>query len=216
MNLKIESNAYTKLDKMIGISNVNVLLGEQKFENLILYGDVIIKGEYYKNDNEVLTPFENKIPFEIVFTKENTTITNISICDFEYYEVAGRGIEASFNIFVDYELNDERSTINLIEEKELEEYKNEVTNKIDELLEEKIGLIDDNFLEVKKDELIITENERKEEKVKMNPKKDPSSVIKVIYYKNGEIVKDLCQKHNLSYDQVLKEMKNMNITILIV
>ena len=36
MNLKIESNAFTKLDEMVGTNNVEILLGEYTFENLSL------------------------------------------------------------------------------------------------------------------------------------------------------------------------------------
>lgn len=198
MNLKIESNAFTKLDEMVGTNNVEILLGEYTFENLSLKGNVIIKGDYYDKNIEGTKEFKNEIPYEIVFTKEEPIINKIEISNFEFYEVVGRGIESSFNIIVDYNFNDvinNREVIEKSEDTEIEDIKDSITEQVDQLLAETMEVIDDNFLE----ENIVLE-ERKTEKI---AKKDPSTVIKVIYYKEGDMVKELCKKHNLSYEKVL-------------
>ena len=239
MNLKIESNAYTKLEGMVGVSKVDIILGENNFENLTLNGTVIIKGEYYNNNSDDKITFKNEIPYEIVFTKEEPVINNIEICDFEYYEVAGRGIESNFFINVDYDITDKNETreiLEIVEENDniienlIEEYKEEISSRVDDILEEKLGSVDDNFLEeeskpviqsvelrkLEKNKITPTKEERKPatqsvelrklEKNKITPsQKDPSTTIKVIYYKDSDRVKDLCHKHNLSYNQVLEE-----------
>lgn len=201
MNLKVESNAFTILTEMIGISNVNIELYDYLLENQTLKGNIRISGEYYTNnleyeENNGLREFENIIPYEIVFTKEHTNINSIEIKDFEYYEVAGRGIEANFIIDVDYDIEESRQEKN-------ELIKEEITKEIDELLTEKIETVEDNFFE---EEAIITEERNLVSNINdTKNKKDPKVIIKVIYYKNDENIKELCNKHNISYDLVLKE-----------
>ena len=72
MNLKVESNAYVKLENMEKVSNVDVLIGEYTFNDYILKGEIVLKGNYYTSnifldENNESVSFENTIPFEVVF-----------------------------------------------------------------------------------------------------------------------------------------------------
>ncbi len=161
MNLKIESNAFIKLDEMVGTNNVEIFLGEYVFEDLVLKGNVIIKGNYYDNNAEETIEFKNEIPYEIVFTKEEPIINKIEITDFEFYEVVGRGIESSFNIVVDYDfidISNNREVIEKNEDNEIENIKDSITEQVDQLLTETMEVIDDNFLE---ENIILEEREIK-------------------------------------------------------
>lgn len=217
MNIQINSNAFTKLEQMVGISTVNIEVLEYNLTDKVLTGQVKISGEYYSNnkdfeENNGLNNFENQIPFEIIFTNGTPSIRNVNINNFEYYEIAGRGIEATFDIDVYYDLIDEKTrteefTEQLLEEKndltisdeivnsidcdivpKEEVIKESITDQIDDILTSKLKVKNDNFLEE-------TPKKRVEKK----------SVIKVIYYNKNEQVKELCQNHNFLYENVLKE-----------
>ncbi len=206
MNLKIESNAFTKLEEMTGIKEVDIKIEDYIFENNVLKGNVKIKGDYYNKVTEQnIIPFENTIPFEVVFTKENIEIEDIEIDNFEYYEVVGRGIEASFNINITYDIKETRIADEEIEENE--KIKEDVTQAIDELLSEKLEVVEDNFLEVAEIVEPILEEKPTKEVIK---KRDASSTLKIIYHKEDVNVKELCKKHNLSYEEVLKENQKYN------
>lgn len=204
MNVTINSNAFTKLEKMVGLSVVGIKVSDYRLQDQELSGNVKIYGEYYTEEEEYeknngLKEFENLIPFEIVFSKEDPIIEEIDIENFEYYEVAGRGIEASFDLVVEYVVNDKEEN----EDEYIEEVKEQLTREIDELLEEKLEVRNDNFLE----------------EVRKQPIDENMATIKVIYYDKNQEVKDICQKHNVSYYDILEENKkyhfNDNYRIII-
>ena len=202
MNIQINSNAFTKLNKMVGVSNVNIELLKYYLDNNNMKGEVRIFGEFYSNEKEFeenngLNSFENIIPFEVIFTKGVPNINSVEINNFEYYELVGRGIEASFNINVEYKLIQEEERVQLeeiLQEQEdfltsnevlneviEEETKADITEQVDRILTEKMKLKDDNFLE------ISPRNE-----------KDSKGVIKVIYYDESHRIKELCDELKLS------------------
>ena len=185
MNVTINSNAFTKMDKMVGISVVEIKILDYYLQNRILKGNVKIYGEYYTEDVEFetsngLKEFENIVPFEIVYYKEDPIIDNISIKNFEYYEVAGRGVESVFDLCVEYTVETEHVSQNEIE---AEEIKEQVSRQIDTILEEKLEVRNDNFLE-----------EARGEK-----QHDKMSIIKIVYYDQSKEVKEICKKYDVSY-----------------
>ncbi len=196
MNVTINSNAFTKMDRMIGLSVVEIKILDYYLQNRILSGNVKIYGEYYTEDSEFetnngLKEFENIIPFEVVFSKEDPIIDEIYIKNFEYYEVAGRGIESVFDLCVEYTVVIEDT--NYIEI-EAEEIKEQVTRQIDTFLEEKLEVRNDNFLD--------------EERVTKEP--DKMGIIKIVYYDQNKEVKDICRKYNVSYYDILEDNKKYN------
>ena len=71
MNVTINSNAFTKMDRMIGLSVVEIKILDYYLQNRILSGNVKIYGEYYTEDSEFetnngLKEFENIIPFACI------------------------------------------------------------------------------------------------------------------------------------------------------
>ena len=196
MNVTINSNAFTKMDRMIGLSVVEIKILDYYLQNRILSGNVKIYGEYYTEDSEFetnngLKEFENIIPFEVVFSKEDPIIDEIYIKNFEYYEVAGRGIESVFDLCVEYTVVIEDTDYIEIE---AEEIKEEVTRQIDTILEEKLEVRNDNFLD--------------EERVTKEP--DKMGIIKIVYYDQNKEVKDICRKYNVSYYDILEDNKKYN------
>ena len=213
LDITVNSNAFVKLDKMVGLSEVDIKISDYILQNNTLKGNVKIFGEYYTDDleyenNNGLKEFEDLVSFEIVFSKEDPVINQISINNFEYYELAGRGIETSFDLEISYDVTNKMD--------ENESIKEEVTKQIDDLLEEKLELRNDNFLEEIDNTQIVEENKR----TYLNSKpQDNKGTIKVIYYNKNQEVKDVCKKHNLSYYNVIEENKkyrfNDNYRIII-
>ncbi len=185
MNIQIDGNAFTKIDKMTGISNVEIELLDYKFENNVLKGDVRIYGEYYSSDDSYeesngLNNFENIIPYEMCFTKNKVNIDKIDLNNFEYYEVAGRGIEASFIIDVSY---DDVNYDNFLEEEKMK-----ITEQVDKMLESKLSFKEENVLE----------------EVKRNTN-DVKSTLKVVYYQENDDVANLCKKYKCDYHKILND-----------
>ncbi len=207
MNIQVNSNAFTTLDRMIGISNVQIEVLKSQLENNILNGEIRISGEYYTDeseyeDNNGLKEFENVIPFEIVFTKSFVEIVDILIKDFGYYEVAGRGIEASFIIDVEY--IEKEMEVRFREE----DIKEAISENIDELLTEKMEVKEDNFLENDLNRGIIEDlvlEENVVEKDIDSQKQDVKSTITVFYYEADTDIQKFCKQNQLSYEEVLKE-----------
>ena len=68
MNLKVDSNAFTKLNGMTGISYVNIENLNNELKEKSLKGNIKISGKYLGDkieDDNNLNSFENIIPYEI-------------------------------------------------------------------------------------------------------------------------------------------------------
>lgn len=104
MELKINCNAFVKLKNFLGILNIKSEVKEFTYQNDTLEGKLLINGEYYNSSDLHKEPtlFQDEIPFVVVFKDNDYEIEAVNSDNFEFYEVAGRGIETEFEIVVLY------------------------------------------------------------------------------------------------------------------
>ena len=224
MEIKINSNAEVSLSKLVSLENIESKILSYKLKDQTLTGDVAIYGKYLKKDNkkpanEVIVEFEEIVPFTIVFNRENIKIDDVEIEDFKY-ELLEEGLKCSFVIEIEYndefqevpiepsyELEDEEDKYEVL--KELNDEISEITNKLDEKLDE---FFEDREELIEEDEVIEKEVNHKfinkKEGYSKKFKHEGKTVIS-IYYTNapGDIEK-ISKKENVGIDVLYKSNEN--------
>lgn len=208
---------FTSFIKIKDASRINDICGEILDYSVTedgVVGSLGINGKYYKNDLEKENQFNESIPFNIVFTTPKFELIDLDCVNLDYDLVDGRGIEVSFDIKVEYnELEDapdaietigertveeQEETVPTIESTELEEIKDEITEKVSSKLEETLKFKDDN---------LPTETENF-----LDNLEEKRSKIKVCYYSNDKELENVCAKNDISLDKVFKDNKNNDIS----
>lgn len=208
---------FTSFIKIKDASRINDICGEildYRVTEDGVVGSLGINGKYYKNDLEKENQFNESIPFNIVFTTPKFELIDLDCVNLDYDLVDGRGIEVSFDIKVEYnELEDapdaietigertveeQEETVPTIESTELEEIKDEITEKVSSKLEETLKFKDDN---------LPTETENF-----LDNLEEKRSKIKVCYYSNDKELENVCAKNDISLDKVFKDNKNNDIS----
>ncbi|MDY3899053.1 MAG: hypothetical protein SOZ32_02425 [Bacilli bacterium] len=208
---------FTSFIKIKDASRINDICGEildYRVTEDGVVGSLGINGKYYKNDLEKENQFNESIPFNIVFTTPKFELIDLDCVNLDYDLVEGRGIEVSFDIKVEYnELEDapdaietigertveeQEETVPTIESTELEEIKDEITEKVSSKLEETLKFKDDN---------LPTETENF-----LDNLEEKRSKIKVCYYSNDKELENVCAKNDISLDKVFKDNKNNDIS----
>lgn len=208
---------FTSFIKIKDASKINDICGEildYRVTEDGVVGSLGINGKYYKNDLEKENQFNESIPFNIVFTTPKFELIDLDCVNLDYDLVEGRGIEVSFDIKVEYnELEDapdaietigertveeQEETVPTIESTELEEIKDEITEKVSSKLEETLKFKDDN---------LPTETENF-----LDNLEEKRSKIKVCYYSNDKELENVCAKNDISLDKVFKDNKNNDIS----
>lgn len=207
---------FTSFIKIKDASRINDICGEildYRVTEDGVVGSLGINGKYYKNDLEKENQFNESIPFNIVFTTPKFELIDLDCVNLDYDLVEGRGIEVSFDIKVEYnELEDapdaietigertveEQEEVPTIESTELEEIKDEITEKVSSKLEETLKFKDDN---------LPTETENF-----LDNLEEKRSKIKVCYYSNDKELENVCAKNDISLDKVFKDNKNNDIS----
>ena len=208
---------FTSFIKIKDASRINDICGEildYRVTEDGVVGSLGINGKYYKNDLEKENQFNESILFNIVFTTPKFELIDLDCVNLDYDLVEGRGIEVSFDIKVEYnELEDapdaietigertveeQEETVPTIESTELEEIKDEITEKVSSKLEETLKFKDDN---------LPTETENY-----LDNLEEKRSKIKVCYYSNDKELENVCAKNDISLDKVFKDNKNNDIS----
>lgn len=133
MQLEVKNNNFVNLTNLIKVVNIKADLKDYEFNNNRISGIFIIKGKYIKDTIDRFQDFEEEIPFEILFTMPVNIINNVTLKDFEYFEVERRGIETEFTLTVEYESDDFESSLN--NTTEYDNIKKEVEQKLNESLD---------------------------------------------------------------------------------
>ena len=133
MQLEVKNNNFVNLTNLIKVVNIKADLKDYEFNDNRISGFFIIKGKYIKDTIDRFQDFEEEIPFEILFTMPVNIINNVTLKDFEYFEVERRGIETEFTLTIEYESDDFGSSLN--NTTEYDNIKKEVEQKLNESLD---------------------------------------------------------------------------------
>lgn len=208
MELKVNSNAFIKLPDLLKVSTAKVIIDDFSLVKNEIKGNVIIKGDYYKSDEETsINDFFESIPFSVVFSHNENEFKDIRVSNLEYFEVEDKGIETSFDLFVEYDkkelildekdddvqIPEERLAETIIEKEDvketLEDIKTSISNKMDKMLSSKIEVKEDN-LPTKR----INNTNKK--------------TIKICFFKHESEIDEICSSNNVTVDTVLKDSNN--------
>lgn len=104
MELRMNYNYFIKLKNVTKINDISAEVIDYQYEQDELKGILGVAGSYYRPDtDEVTYPFNEEIPFEIMFTSEIFDISDVDCINLEYDLIEGRGVEVMFDISVNYE-----------------------------------------------------------------------------------------------------------------
>lgn len=206
MELKMNYNSFIKLKDFLKIIDLSAEVDEYNIIDESLEGNLNIKGKYIKRDNVTDEYFLEKIPFSIFINNKEFEINDIYCVDIEHVGIEGRGIDVSFDIFVNYDFlseefreKDTNVLVNKIEsletnhvnEQDFEQLKSLETNRVDDLL---------------KTTLIGKDNSPTEDIVIRNVCED-NTKIKICYYNTDKQLEDICFKNDLSIEKVYNDNK---------
>lgn len=203
MELKMNYNSFIKLKDFLKLINISAEINDYNIENEVIEGTLSIKGKYLKRDNLTDEYFDQNIPFNIAMNDANFEIEDIYCINLEYICIESRGVDVSFDIFVDYESLDIRNDEDLKNQNDeildIESLKSIETQRIDSLLENTLVYKEDNL---PTEEIII------------RGLKDESSKLKVCYYKDDKELENICKNNSLSFDELCKNNKKFNFNNL--
>lgn len=203
MELKMNYNSFIKLKDFLKLINISAEINDYNIENEVIEGTLSIKGKYLKRDNLTDEYFDQNIPFNIAMNDANFEIEDIYCINLEYICIESRGVDVSFDIFVDYEnldiKNDEDLKNQNDEILDIESLKSIETQRIDSLLENTLVYKEDNL---PTEEIII------------RGLKDESSKLKVCYYKDDKELENICKNNSLSFDELCKNNQKFNFNNL--
>lgn len=206
MELKMNYNSFIKLKDFLKIIDLSAEVDEYNIIDESLEGNLNIKGKYIKRDNVTDEYFLEKVPFSIFINNKEFEINDIYCVDIEHVGIEGRGIDVSFDIYVNYDVlseefreKDNNESTNEIEsletipvnEQDFEHLKSLETNRVDELL---------------KTTLIGKDNSPTEDIVIRNAYED-NTKIKICYYNTDKQLEDICFKNDLSIEKVYNDNK---------
>lgn len=216
MEIRMNFDAFLKLKNFVNVNDIKAEIIEYYVQDDQLLGKLSVRGKYLKTDMEKEYHFDEDIPFNIMFN-ENYEVEDIDCINFAYQIVEGRGVDLFFEILVEFseeevipipveiigeletatvedekEMEEELDLRNLHEE-EIEELKEDETNKVDKKLEESFNIVTEQF---PTEEKIIKEDLETEYKR-----------IRVCYYHDDEDLEELCNSNNVSIEQVLNKNK---------
>ncbi|HOA63840.1 MAG TPA: hypothetical protein PKO43_03060 [Bacilli bacterium] len=182
MEIKIYCDAKVNLDKFNSAVFVECDVHNYQKNKETLSGEIVIKGEYFKDNFEEKYPFTEYVPFSIVFKSPNYQIEEVLIDDFNFLEIVNFGLETNFNIIVRYHV-----------------------------LEKQKDYDDENVIEVIDDEVTIIRDEDKELSEKENNKtldeKNNDTSKEKLINSNEESKKTLTKEEiSKKYDNLLKSI----------
>ncbi|MDD4243722.1 MAG: hypothetical protein PHG08_05360 [Bacilli bacterium] len=104
MELKINCNAFVKLHNLLGVTSIESTVSDYQYHGDTLEGKLLIKGTYLDSEGLIdkQWEFKEEVPFMVIFKDDQNEIEDVGCDNFNYYEVAGRGIETSFDVIVNY------------------------------------------------------------------------------------------------------------------
>lgn len=235
MELRICCDAAVKLLKMTDVVDVECNIDSYTVKGDTLEGNILIRGNYVKDNLEEKFAFSEFVPFTIVFKDRNYLVNHISVQEFECQEIINQGIECKFNIVVDYTPQEVEVPVEtgeavpvqefpeagaeIIEEKQQEvmdavevetmndeEIKAEINKKYDDLLNEILeAREDENFYEPEKAITINSDSSREDCRGLLASIQEHQASYRVYYTNKETDIEQICKAERLSLDRVYRD-----------
>ncbi|XMB87394.1 hypothetical protein RJG79_06230 [Mycoplasmatota bacterium WC44] len=137
--MKYVINCETTVDllRVSNVYNLNYKIDDYKVGDT-LDGKIILYGKYVKDNLEEILDYEEEVDFTVDFDEKKYKVSSIECDNLQYDVVFGRGINATYDVVIDYEEPDQ----------EIELIKDMIDEETDGILEEALKNRDDSFLDV--------------------------------------------------------------------
>lgn len=155
MELKINSQASIKLEKVNTITEINVTTLSNQLLGDTLNGFVFVEGKYIVDDLDNPIKFSENIPYSVVLNNSSYEIEEIVCDNLSYQVIVGNSVDCVFDIIIKYKFKKEDSKDEVfIEDNNTIE---EETQETEEIITENNIFCEEEFQDYK--ENIIEKNE---------------------------------------------------------
>lgn len=235
MEIRMNFNDFIKIKSILKIIDLSGEVIDYQIDKNEIKGLMGINGKYAKESLEETYTFNEEIPFNFIFKDNVKSVDDVDCVNLEYEVVDSRGIELSFDIRLDYELEglvEERSETQ-VEPGVSEESKEviaetpekvtppEVVTSLGERVEDEIETPQE--VETAKEEItklidkkLATTLSSKEDNLPQEESvfggiEERKSTLRVCYFKTDAELEKVCKDNNVSINQVFKENQDLNI-----
>lgn len=235
MEIRMNFNDFIKIKSILKIIDLSGEVIDYQIDKNEIKGLMGINGKYAKESLEETYTFNEEIPFNFIFKDNVKSVDDVDCVNLEYEVVDSRGIELSFDIRLDYELEglvEERSETQVepgvseqskevIAETPEEVTPPEVVTSLGERVEDEIET--PHEVETAKEEItklidkkLATTLSSKEDNLPQEESvfggiEERKSTLRICYFKTDAELEKVCKDNNVSINQVFKENKNLNI-----
>lgn len=235
MEIRMNFNDFIKIKSILKIIDLSGEVIDYQIDKNEIKGIMGINGKYAKESLEETYTFNEEIPFNFIFKDNVKSVDDVDCVNLEYEVVDSRGIELSFDIRLDYELEglvEERSEMQVepgvseeskevIAETPEEVTPPEVVTSLGERVEDEIEAPQE--VETAKEEItklidkkLATTLSSKEDNLPQEESvfggiEERKSTLRVCYFKTDAELEKVCKDNNVSINQVFKENQDLNI-----
>ena len=235
MEIRMNFNDFIKIKSILKIIDLSGEVIDYQIDKNEIKGLMGINGKYAKESLEETYTFNEEIPFNFIFKDNVKSVDDVDCVNLEYEVVDSRGIELSFDIRLDYELEglvEERSekqvepgvseeSKEVIAETPEEVTPPEVVTSLGERVEDEIE--EPQEVETAKEEItklidkkLATTLSSKEDNLPQEESvfggiEERKSTLRVCYFKTDAELEKVCKDNNVSINQVFKENQDLNI-----
>lgn len=235
MEIRMNFNDFIKIKSILKIIDLSGEVIDYQIDKNEIKGIMGINGKYAKESLEETYTFNEEIPFNFIFKDNVKSVDDVDCVNLEYEVVDSRGIELSFDIRLDYELEglvEERSETQVepgvseeskevIAETPEEVTPPEVVTSLGERVEDEIEAPQE--VETAKEEItklidkkLATTLSSKEDNLPQEESvfggiEERKSTLRVCYFKTDAELEKVCKDNNVSINQVFKENQDLNI-----
>ncbi len=238
MEIRMNFTDFIKIKSILKIVDLSGEVIDYQIDKNEINGIMGINGKYAKESLDETYTFNEEIPFNFIFKDNVKNVDDVDCVNLEYEVVDSRGIELSFDIRLDYELEglvDERRELEVSEEvSEPEVIESEETETPEEVTPPEIVTSLGERVEEEITEEPVEVESAKEEITKLIDKKltstllskednlpqeesifegieERKSTLRICYFKTDAELEKVCKDNNVSINQVFKENQNLNI-----
>lgn len=235
MEIRMNFNDFIKIKSILKIIDLSGEVIDYQIDKNEIKGLMGINGKYAKESLDETYNFNEEIPFNFIFKDNVKSVDDVDCVNLEYEVVDSRGIELSFDIRLDYELEglvEERSETQVepgvseeskevIAETPEEVTPPEVVTSLGERVEDEIE--EPQEVETAKEEItklidkkLATTLSSKEDNLPQEESifegiEERKSTLRVCYFKTDAELEKVCKDNNVSINQVFKENQDLNI-----
>lgn len=235
MEIRMNFNDFIKIKSILKIIDLSGEVIDYQIDKNEIKGIMGINGKYAKESLDETYNFNEEIPFNFIFKDNVKSVDDVDCVNLEYEVVDSRGIELSFDIRLDYELEglvEERSETQVepgvseeskevIAETPEEVTPPEVVTSLGERVEDEIEAPQE--VETAKEEItklidkkLATTLSSKEDNLPQEESvfggiEERKSTLRVCYFKTDAELEKVCKDNNVSINQVFKENQDLNI-----